>query len=190
MHCYRPSRQYLAAGFAAALLAGFSFWCGTQWPFAYVAAVLFVAGSGVLFFLAGRPAIEVTPSVFRVGGEEIRWSHVERVDSTAWTSPLVLRIGLRGNKRMLLIYPGDVESAARMLRQFRRLARRAEIDGVPYSQYWGEVVPIRAELENLVSPKYRLLRSEDEAEIERLYQQLKTVGDLDSPSSSSDEHSE
>ena len=29
------------------------------------------------------------------------------------------------------------------------------------------------------SPRYRILRPEDEAEVERLYQRLKTVGNLD-----------
>jgi len=34
-----------------------------------------------------------------------------------------------------------------------------------------------------VAPRYRILRPEDEAEVERLYQRLKTVGNLDQKTS-------
>ena len=33
------------------------------------------------------------------------------------------------------------------------------------------------------APRYRILRPEDEAEVERLYQRLKTVGNLDQKNS-------
>jgi hypothetical protein len=42
------------------------------------------------------------------------------------------------------------------------------------------------ERRQLSSPKYRVLRPEDEIEIERLYQRLKTVGHLDPKNSSDD----
>jgi hypothetical protein len=35
------------------------------------------------------------------------------------------------------------------------------------------------ERRQLTSPRYQLLRSDDEAEVERLFQRLKTVGHLD-----------
>jgi hypothetical protein len=52
------------------------------------------------------------------------------------------------------------------------------IDGIPYKQFWGEVLP-SVERRQLPSPKYQLLRPDDEAEVERLFQRLKTVGHLD-----------
>ena len=91
----------------------------------------------------------------------------------------MLRISLRDGKRIRLIYPGDVESAGRLLRQMRRAARQALIDGLSYSQYWGEVLPMSGQPLPSGLPRYRLLRPEDESEVEELYQRLRTVGRLD-----------
>ena len=65
----------------------------------------------------------------------------------------------------------------------RRASRDALIDGVPYRQYWGEVLAPVVEAAQTLPPRYRLLRPEDEAEVERLYQRLKTVGNLDQKNS-------
>jgi hypothetical protein len=143
-----------------------------------------------LYYLGTRPAIEVGESYLSIGKETIRWGEVERIDSTAWTSPLVLQLVLRDGRLVRLIYPGDVESASRLIRQIRRLAREAVIDGVPYRQYWGEVVPFRAEAHKLAVPRIRLMRPEDEADVERLYQRLKSVGHLDQRSSADERQSQ
>jgi hypothetical protein len=153
-------------------------------------AGVFVLFSVTLYYLGTRPAIEIGESYLSIGKETIRWGEVERIDSTVWTSPLVLQLGLRDGRVVRLIYPGDIESASRLIRQIRRLAREAVIDGVPYRQYWGEVVPFRAEAQKLAVPRYRLMRPEDEADVERLYQRLKSVGHLDQKSSGDDRHSE
>jgi len=84
------------------------------------------------------------------------------------------------------IYPGDLESCKSLLRTLRRLCRDALIDGIPYRQYWGEMLSSPTERRQLPSPRYRVLLPEDEMEIERLYQRLKAVGHLD-PKSTSDE---
>ena len=65
----------------------------------------------------------------------------------------------------------------------RRLSRDALIDGIPYRQYWGEVLTSGVERKQPPAPRYRVLRPEDEAEVERLYQRLKTVGNLDQKNS-------
>ena len=65
----------------------------------------------------------------------------------------------------------------------RRLSRDALIDGIPYRQYWGEVLASGGERKQVTAPRYRILRPEDEAEVERLYQRLKTVGNLDQKNS-------
>jgi hypothetical protein len=187
MNRYRPARQYLPASLVAAGLAMFSTWCGLYWPLAFMPAGVFVLFSVTLYYLATRPAIEIGESYLSIGKETIRWGEVERIDSTVWTSPLVLQLGLRDGRSVRLIYPGDIESASRLIRQIRRLAREAVIDGVPYRQYWGEVVPFRADAQKLPVPRYRLMRPEDEAEIERLYQRLKSVGNLDPRSSGADD---
>ncbi len=189
MNRYRPARQHLPASLVAAGLALFSAWCGMRWHYAFIPAAVFVLLSILLYYLGTRPPIEVGESYLSIGSDTVRWSEVERVDSTIWTSPLVVELGLKGDRRMRLIYPGDVESAGRLLRQVRRLARNALIDGVAYREYWGEVLPLRPDSQSLTAPKFRLLRPEDEADVERLYTRLKSVGHLD-PKGSSDERQE
>jgi len=53
---------------------------------------------------------------------------------------------------------------------------------VPYRQYWGEMTPA-GDRKPSPPPRYRILLPEDEAEVERLYQRLKTVGNLDQKNS-------
>lgn len=184
MNRYRPGRQYLPASLVAAGLAVFSAWIGLDWEMAFLPAVVFVTFSVTLYYLGTRPTIEVGETFLSVGKETVRWSEVQHIDSTVWTSPLVLQLTLRDGRRIKLIYPGDIESARRLVRQVRRLAREAMIDGVPYRQYWGDAIPFRVSPQPLPAPKYRILRPEDEAEIEGLYQRLKAVGHLDSRNSS------
>ncbi len=179
MSCYRPARHYLSAAGVAAAFAVFSAWCGSHWWAALIPAVLFVISSFVLCYLGTRPAIEVDDRQLRMGSHVISWEDVVRIDSTAWTSPLVLEISLRDGSQVRLVYPGDVESAGRLLRQMRRSAREALIDGLSYSQYWGEVLTVNEQPKQMTPPQYRLLRPEDESEVEELYQRLKTVGGLD-----------
>jgi hypothetical protein len=89
-----------------------------------------------------------------------------------------VRVTLFDDTRFMLIYPGDLEECSGLLRNLRRLSRDALIDGIPYRQYWGEVLAAGGR-QPLPGPRYRILRPEDEAEVERLYQRLKSVGHLD-----------
>jgi hypothetical protein len=83
------------------------------------------------------------------------------------------------DSRLLVVYPGDLDSCNSLLRQLRRLSRDALIDGIPYRQYWGEILIPGGDRRQSPPPRYRILRPEDEAEVERLYQRLKAVGHLD-----------
>ncbi len=173
---YVPSHYYLQAGLAALAFSGFSAWCGLSWPPAYLAAVLFLGSAGLLILLGLRPAIELHDTHLAIGKRIIPWSDIRRVDR-GWTSPLIVHLTLFDNSRVVLIYPGEIDSAQTLLRHLRRNAREALIDGTPYRKFWGEEAA--AEARTLASPRYRLLRPEDEAEVERLYQRLKTVRHLD-----------
>lgn len=175
---YRPARHYLPAAAVALGLAMFASWCGWNWLPAFIPAILLALSSAFLAFLATRPVIVIRENSWSVGEQSYLWSEVESLDTTGWTSPLVLRIGLRGGRRLYLVYPGEPDRAGRLLRQMRRLARGARLEGVPYRQYWGEVTPL-ADPDPVAPPRYRVLRPEDEAEVERLYQRLKAVGRLD-----------
>lgn len=179
---YAPSRQYLWAGLAAVALAGFSAWCGWNWAPAFLACFLFLVTAALLFALAFRPPIEVSEDHIAIGKRVISWTDIRRVDRTGWLSPLVVNLTLTDNRRLLIVYPGGMDASNSLSRHIRRNAVAALLDGKPYAEVWGE--PSRAsERRPLPSPRYRLLTEEDEAEVERLYQRLKSVGNLDSKSS-------
>jgi len=176
---YRPAQHYLWFGMTSVALAGLSGWYGWTFPPAFIPAVLFVVTAGFLFVMAFRPSIEVHEGYLAIGKRIVPWMDVRRVDRTCWISPLVVRITLFDDTRLRMVYPGDLDSCNGLLRQLRQHSRDALIDGIPYRQYWGEVLAPAGEPRQMPAPRYRILRPEDEAEVERLYQRLKTVGNLD-----------
>ena len=180
---YLPARHYLWLGIVAVVLAGFSAWIGYSFTPSLIPAGLFLLTGAVLMAMAFRPAIEVHEGYLSVGKRIIPWMDIRRVDRTRWISPLLARVTLFDNSRLFLLYPGDLDSCNSLLRHVRRLSRDALIDGIPYRQYWGEVLASGGQRKQVPPPRYRILRPEDEAEVERLYQRLKTVGNLDQKNS-------
>jgi hypothetical protein len=183
---YLPARHYLGFAISAVVLAALVGWFAyaLHVDLAYVPAGLFVLSGVLLFAMAFRPAIEIHEGYLSMGKRIVPWMDIRRLDRTGLLSPLILRITLFDDSRLLLIYPGDVDSCNSLLRHLRRLSRDALIDGVPYRQYWGEALaPGSNERKQPPVPRYRILRPEDEAEVERLYQRLKTVGNLDQKNS-------
>ncbi len=176
---YLPAKHYLWFGIAAVILGGACAWVGLTFPPAWLPAGLFLLTAATLFVLAFRPAVEVHEGYLSVGRRVIPWMDVRRVDRTGWVSPLIVRITLFDDSRFTLLYAGDLDSCNNLLRHMRRLSRDALIDGIPYRQYWGEVLAAPMDRKQGPAPRYRILRAEDEAEVERLYQRLKTVGFLD-----------
>jgi hypothetical protein len=184
---YVPARHYLWMGIASVVLAAFCAWVGWESRLALIPAVLFVPTATFLFAMAFRPAVEIHESYLAIGRRIIPWMDIRRLDRTGWISPLIVRITLFDDSRLLLVYSGDPDSCNGLLRSLRQLSRDALIDGIPYRQYWGEVLAASAERKPAPPPRYRILKPEDEAEVERLYQQLKTVGHLDQKKNSTDE---
>jgi hypothetical protein len=180
---YLPARHYVTFGIVALALATFSGWLGHEWPPALIPAALFLISSGVLFYMALRPPIEIHEGYLAIGKRIVPWMDIRRLDRTGWISPLIVRMTLFDDSRLLLIFPGDLDSCNRLLRHLRRQSRDALIDGMPYRQYWGEVLSAANDHRQVPPPRYRILRPEDEAEVERLYQRLKTVGNLDQKNS-------
>ncbi|MBM3813735.1 MAG: hypothetical protein FJW20_19080 [Acidimicrobiia bacterium] len=176
---YSPSRNYLTAGLVALGMAALSFWLATRWSVSVVPGILFSIFAVTLIFLATRPPVEIHPRHLRIGARDIPWSEIRGVDLTGWTSPLILMITLANSSRLVMIYPADIDSSMSLLRQIRRLAHAALLDGIPHAEFWGESQNPSASRKRLASPRYPLLRQEDEEEVERLYQRLKTVGHLD-----------
>jgi hypothetical protein len=183
---YLPARYHLWFGISAVVLAGLSGWVGLNYQLAFIPAGLFLLTAAILFGMAFRPAIEVHEGYLSMGKRIIPWMDIRRLDRTGWISPLIQRVTLFDDSRLLLIYPGDLDSCNSLLHHLRRLSRDALIDGIPYRQYWGEVLATPAnerKPSHAPAPRYRILRPEDEAEVERLYQRLKTVGNLDQKNS-------
>ncbi|HUI76781.1 MAG TPA: hypothetical protein VLY24_02670 [Bryobacteraceae bacterium] len=184
---YLPARHYrwfgIAAVVLAAVLGAFARWLGWSWLLTSIPSGLLLVTAAVSLWLAFLPAIEVQESHLAIGQRRIPWMDIRRLDRTGWISPLILRLTLYDDSRLLLTYPGDLDSCNTLLRHLRRFSTDALIDGIPYRQYWGELLAPSPERKPVTAPpRYRVLRPEDEAEVERLYQRLKTVGNLDQKS--------
>jgi hypothetical protein len=152
-------------------------WSPASWSPAWIAAVFFALPAIILFAVAFRPVIEIHETHLRVGRHDIPWVHIARLDQTGWNVPLAVYLTFKDDGRLLVIFPGDFDSSASLLRYLRRYSREALLDGIPYRQFWGE--PAVNERKQLPPPRYPLLRPEDEEEVERMFQRLKTVGHLE-----------
>lgn len=178
---YRPSRRYIL--FAALAIAGtvFCAWTGLRWPSTWIAAALFGLTSGALIALLCRPGIEIHETHLQLGRRVIFWREIRRLDQTGWIAPLAVTLTLANDSTVLLVYAGDLDSATSLLRHLRRYSRHALLDGVPYAQAWGETRDPGASAEQPPpsAPYHPFLSIEDEQEIERMVQRLKTAGRLD-----------
>ena len=182
---YRVPGLYFWAGLTALALTGFSFWFALLWPLCWIATGLFLASAVVVLYLASRPSVEIYESHVKIGHHAVPWRHIRRLDRSA-NLPLMVRLTLADKTRILVIYPGDPNSSSGLLRSLRRHAREALIDGVPYRQFWGEATVGAVAKKQLPPPRYPLLLPDDEAEVERMFQRLKSVGHLDQKTSSED----
>lgn len=116
---------------------------------------------------------------FNVGERAIAWREVREIN-TGFRSPLVVRVALTNSRRRLIVFPAPQERIARLMYQLRRHSYLATFDGVAYRDFWtwstlNEPLRDRPVLQQPV----RMLSSDDEEEIERMFQKLKTVGHLD-----------
>ncbi len=152
-----------------------SSWTALRWAPAWIAAGLFAVSAVAILVLTLRPAIEIRETHLSIGRQAIPWSEIRRIDQTGWNAPLAVHVTLADESRILLVHAGDLDSCTSLLRHLRRYSREALLDGIPYRQFWGEA-PAAKQLPPL---RYPLLRPEDEEEVERLFQRLKSVGRLD-----------
>jgi len=178
---YQPSRLYARVGWAALAGTLICILCGFRAPLAFIPGVLCATTAAVLFWLAARPAIRIGETQFNVGERAIAWREVREINSSRFVSPLILKIKLTNSRHKVLIFPGEPERIARLMFQLRKNSQLATFDGVAYRDYWiwSSLTGLRSESPVLEQP-VRMLSTEDEEEIERMYQKLKTVGRLDS----------
>jgi hypothetical protein len=173
---FAPSRKFLLLACVALAGTSLSAAMAWQWPLAWIAVGLFLATAVGLLVLSGQPVIEIHDTHLQVGRRAILWGDIRRVDQTNWKAPLAVYLTLAAEKRLLLMYPGNVEACEALVRYLRRHSREALLDGVSYRQFWGEPAPVARQIP---PPRYPLLRPEDEEEVERMFQRLKTVGHID-----------
>lgn len=182
---YAPAGVYARMAWFALLGALGTTIIGFRFPFAFIPAFLFALTSVFLFWLASRPRITVAESQFTIGERAIAWREVKEINSSRFVSPLVLDIRLTNNRHKRLVYPGEAGRIARLMYQLRRNSRMATFDGVAYRDYWTWTSLGSNKTTGTVSEQpVRMVSLDDEEEIERLYQRLKTVGHLDSRSDS------
>ena len=193
---FTSSRVYVSLTLFAVGGALFSAWDALRWAPSWIAAGLFAVSALVLAAVTIRPVIEVYETHLAIGRRKIPWRDIQRVDQTGWNTPLVVILTLHDRQRIHLLYSGDLDSSSSLLRHLRRFSREALLDGVPYREFWGELAavsrsgepaknlpPEPADKDASVPLRYPVLRSEDEEEVERLFQRLKSVGHLESKSS-------
>jgi hypothetical protein len=179
---YIPSRRYASLTLFAVVGALLSAWMGQRWTPSWMAAGLFTASAVALALIALRPVLEIYETHLSIGRRTIPWGEIRRVDQTGWSAPLALYLTLESGERLLVLYPGDLDGCGSLLRHIRRFSRSALLDGTPYRQFWGEP-PVPAKSVRETVKKYPVLPPEEEEEIERMLQRLRTVGHIDSRSS-------
>jgi len=180
---FTPSRSLHTVAVVALAIAAASFWGAAHWAQAAILGIFMVAAATGLAYLASRQAIELTAQFVKIGARKIAWTDIARLDRTGWFFPLIVRVTLADGDHLWLVYAGSTTSSNRLLRLLFRSAKSAMLDGTPQEALQSAAVSQR---KVAASPRYRLLREEDELEVERLYQRLKTVGNLDPKGSSED----
>jgi hypothetical protein len=180
---FLPSRFYASVGWAALTGSLICVLCAFRAPYAFIPAVLCILTAAGLFWLASRPLISVGETQFTIGERAIAWREVREINRSRFLSPLVLQIKLTNSRSKVLVYPGEPSRIELLLAQLRKRSHLATFDGVPYREYWHWTNLEEQEQQAdapAAAPPVRLSTPEDEADIERLFQTLKTGGRLDS----------
>ena len=189
---FTPSRVYISLTLFAVCGAVFSAWNALRWTPSWIAAGLFAISALLMIAVTLRPAVEIHETHLAIGRIHIPWGEIRKIDQTGWNTPLAVLLTLRSQQRIMLLYPGDLDSSSSLLRHLRRFSREALLDGIPYREYWGEhILPDNTsegttsgkDAEAAAPARYPVLRAEDEEEVERLFQRLKSVGHLESKNS-------
>lgn len=181
---YLPSRLYARIGWAALAGALVCVLCGFRAPLAFIPGFLCAATAASLFWLSARPPIRLGETQFNIGQRAIAWREVREINSSRFVSPLILNLKLTNSRHKYLIFPGEPERIDKLMWQLRKNSFLATFDGVGYRDYWAWAAVASARGENPVPEQpVRMLSTEEEEEIERMYQNLRAIGRLDSRSS-------
>jgi hypothetical protein len=177
---YYPSRLYLRVGLAAVAGTLVCALCGMRAPLALVPGILCLTTSLLLFWLGSRPTIRVSEGQLNIGDRAIAWRELREVNSSRFVSPLILHLRLTNSRRKTLIFPGSPERIARLLYQIRKLSTYASFDGVDYRDYWTWNSIQEAQGSGQVSGPVRMIRVDEEDEIESMFQKLRNPDSFES----------
>jgi hypothetical protein len=183
---YQPSRLYARAAWIAIGGTAVCILCGLRAPLAFIPGALCGLTAALLFWLSTRPVIRIGEKQFNIGERAIAWREVREINSSRFVSPLVLMLKLTNSRRKLLIFPGEPARIALLIAQLRKNAHLATFDGVAYRDFWtwANLTGLPGDAPVLEQP-VRMLAQDEEDEIERMYQTLKTAGRLDTHADSS-----
>ena len=117
---YLPTKQYQYAGVGALVLALFCAGFAFQFPLSWVPTGLLLATGVVMLVLGCLPAIEIHKTHLAIGDKIIAWEEIKQVDRTGFVSPLLLYLTLSNGSRILLVYPGGMESSNQLLLELAR----------------------------------------------------------------------
>lgn len=174
---FSPSRVYSLSALAGVIIAVFSVWCALRWWPAWIPAGILLPALVSALWLALRPPLEVNSSHLVVGRRTIAWEDIRRVDQTNWVTPMVVFLTLREGPRLRVIYPGRADQCSLLLRLIQQRAVQALINGVPHRRIFGDPPQSRPESSGPLRPRF--LSDQDEADVERMLQILKSAGRLD-----------
>jgi hypothetical protein len=175
-----PSRLYSRVGWAAVAGTAISVLCGFRAPLAFIPGFLCGLTALVVFWLAARPLVRIGDMQFNVGERAVAWREVRELNSSRFLSPLILKIRLTNNRKLLLIYPGEPERIEQLLFHLRKHSEMDTLDGVAHRDYWTWLNLNGSKSESpVLEQPVRMISTEEEDEIERMYQKLKAVGRLD-----------
>jgi hypothetical protein len=176
-----PSRLYSRVGWAALAGSLVSVLCGFRAPLAFIPGVLCVLTAAALFWLAARPPVRIGENQFYIGERCVAWCEVREINSSRFLSPLILKLKLTNSRRKTLIFPGEPERIAQLIDTLRRHSMLASFNGIAYRDYWtwNDVKELSGDHSPDETP-VRMVSSEDEEEIERMFQNLRNCRDLDS----------
>ena len=172
-----PSRVYSLAALAGVVMAGLSVWCSLRWWPAWIPTGILLASVAGVLWIALRPSLEITNSHLVIGRRTLRWEDIQRVDQTNWVTPMVVELTLREGPRLRVIYPGRQDQCNLLLRLIQQRAAQALINGVPHRRIFGDQPQPKPEKTGPRRPRF--LSDQDEADVERMLQILKTAGRLD-----------
>ena len=140
MTCYSPSRYCLSSGLVA-----------LGWPRLHPGSVFSIRQPGLLrCFSVFPPSFCLSlpfsrrskfTNTISAGTADYSRGRKSRYLTALLDDAPNRQLDATGDRRVLLVYPGDIDAGKSLLRHLRRCAKDALIDGIPYRQFWGEVLP-------------------------------------------------